>query len=174
METKIIAAFPGCGKTEFFTKNASKCIDSDSSEFSWIETENGKERNPEFPLNYIEHIKENLGEEQYIFVSSHKEVREALDAEGLDYYLMYPSLDRKDEFLENYKWRGSTSAFVALLDKNWDEWVKQCINHESAYCTRVCLFEGFIADEIEAMEIIGDHYDTPYGGPLDVSMISVV
>lgn len=58
------------------------CLDSDSSNFSWVKDENGnntKERNPEFPKNYIEHIKSNIGKVDVIFVSSHKVVREALE-----------------------------------------------------------------------------------------------
>ena len=38
-----------------------------------------KHRNPEFPDNYIQPIKENIGKVDYIFVSSHKEVRRCFD-----------------------------------------------------------------------------------------------
>ena len=64
MKTKIISAFPGVGKTYYHERNKEISIDSDSSHFSWVKDENGnntKERNPEFPNNYINHIKENIG-----------------------------------------------------------------------------------------------------------------
>ena len=55
-ETTIISGFPGVGKTEFFkdqTYHNRVCLDSDSSEFSWVEDNEGnntKERNPNFPI----------------------------------------------------------------------------------------------------------------------------
>ena len=82
-KTMVIAAFPGTGKS-FCTKNEGEkfegILDSDSSNYSWIKDSNGQnttERNPDFPNNYITHIKENIGKVDIIFVSSHKEVREA-------------------------------------------------------------------------------------------------
>ena len=69
MKAKVISAFPGCGKTTYYKtwwkhkdnvwkdKTVGEVIlDSDSSEFSWIKDENGnntKERNQDFPNNYI-------------------------------------------------------------------------------------------------------------------------
>ena len=41
MSTKIISAFPGCGKTYFHNNNKNTTLDSDSSHFSWIKDENG-------------------------------------------------------------------------------------------------------------------------------------
>ena len=40
MDTKIISAFPACGKTYAFKKlneNGYKILDSDSSKFSWMD-----------------------------------------------------------------------------------------------------------------------------------------
>ena len=95
MRTAIISVFPGCGKSYFYNKyNGEICagrtpwkiLDSDSSEFSWIKDENEcntKERSPNFPNNYIQHIKDNIGKVDIIFVSSHKEVRKALKDNGI-------------------------------------------------------------------------------------------
>ena len=60
--TKIISAFPGCGKTTLQRKlkDTLKIIDSDSSTFP----------KDDFPRNYIEHIKSNIGVQDVIFVSS--------------------------------------------------------------------------------------------------------
>lgn len=80
---------------------------------------------PEFPSNYIAHIKENIGRVQYIFVSSHKEVREALADNCLYFYLVYPQSHQKDKFIQRYIDRGSPEAFVKLLEVNWDAWMKE-------------------------------------------------
>jgi hypothetical protein len=127
MRTKIISAFPGVGKTYYHNKHKDTTLDSDSSNFSWIKDENGnntKVRNPEFPQNYINHIKENIGKYEYIFVSSHKEVRDALLDNCLFFYLVYPDSLRKDEFIERYRKRGNDENFINLIEKNWDIWLR--------------------------------------------------
>jgi hypothetical protein len=129
MRTKIVSAFPGTGKSTFFRNNKDKSIDSDSSEFSWVIDENGnKVRNPDFPRNYIQHIKENIGKYEYIFVSSHKEVRDALVDNCIFFYLAYPSRDRKEEFIKNYKARGDDDKFIELVEKNWDNWILELMD----------------------------------------------
>ena len=62
MNTKIFSVFPACGKTYLYEHQDEyglKILDSDSSQFSWTLTRDGMIRNPDFPKNYIEHIKEN-------------------------------------------------------------------------------------------------------------------
>lgn len=128
MRTKIISGFPGVGKTYYHNKHKDTTLDSDSSNFSWIKDENGnntKVRNPEFPQNYINHIKENIGKYEYIFVSSHKEVRDALLDNCLFFYLVYPDSTRKDEFFQRYKNRGNDENFIKLVSDNWDSWPKE-------------------------------------------------
>jgi len=152
METKIIAAFPGCGKSSFFRQYPDLCLDSDSSNWSWLIGKDGlKERHPEFPENYIKHIKENLGKVKWIFVSSHDSVRDALIENQLPFYLVYPSIDRKDEFLENYINRGNDDHFIQLLNNNFEKWVNDCSNTNSPFCMRVCMIDGYLIDELETI-----------------------
>lgn len=133
-ETTIISGFPGVGKTEFFKDqkyHGRVCLDSDSSNFSWVKDENGnntKERNPEFPKNYIEHIKSNIGKVDVIFVSSHKIVREALEKEGLNYYLVYPKREDKAEYIKRYRRRGNDENFIQFISANWDGFITDMEN----------------------------------------------
>lgn len=128
-KTKVISAFPGTGKTTFFEKTKLDVIDSDSSKFSWIDHPNGV-RNPDFPANYIEHIKANIGKVDYILVSTHQEVRSALSEAGIEFILIYPSRILKEEYLKRYRDRGSFDSFVKLLDEKWDEFLDQLDNEE--------------------------------------------
>lgn len=151
MKTRIISAFPGTGKTFFYDNNKTKTLDSDSSNFSWIKDENGnntKERNPDFPQNYIDHIKENIGKYEFILVSSHKEVRDSLKENCLFFYLVYP--DRffdKERFIQRYIDRGSPKPFIDLVDKNWDSWIKEC-EFEMVGCKQVRMALLNLTDEI--------------------------
>ena len=126
MRTKIISAFPGVGKTTYHKNNPDTTLDSDSSSFSWIIDEHGnKTRNPHFPQNYIDHIKQNIGKYKYIFVSSHKEVRDALLDNCIFFYLVYPVNSRKEEFIQRYRDRGNDENFIKLVSTNWENWMDE-------------------------------------------------
>lgn len=130
MDTTIISAFPGCGKSYYYNEHKKNRIilDSDSSDFSWTKDENGiktKERNPDFPQNYIKHIQENIGKADIIFVSSHDNVRKALCENDIPYYLFYPSRDRKYEWLQRFVDRGNNQGFVDFISDNWDKFIDE-------------------------------------------------
>lgn len=130
--TKVISAFPACGKTFLFNNedfvNKYIILDSDSSKFSWIYDDNGNKtniRNPDFPSNYIKHIKDNIGKVDLIFVSSHSSVREALDKNKIQYTLVYPYIGLKDDWINRCSNRGNDEKFIDVIDKNWDAWNKE-------------------------------------------------
>lgn len=65
--------------------------------------ENGnKISNPDFPVNYINYIKDMVGKVDVIFVSTHYNVRQALGDNNISYILVYPAVDTKDEMLQRY------------------------------------------------------------------------
>ena len=137
MNTKIYSVFPASGKTYLFEHQEEynlKILDSDSSCFSWIYTDDGKngwfrERNPDFPANYIKHIKENIGKYDYIFVSSHASVRKALDENGIIFTIVYPELRCKAEWIGRCFIRdksGESGCGADLMYKNWEQWIWEC------------------------------------------------
>jgi hypothetical protein len=147
MRTRIISAFPGTGKSYYHNKYKDKTLDSDSSNFSWVIIDGKKERNPEFPNNYINHIKENIGKYDFIFVSSHKEVREALIKNCIFFYLVYPSRYRKQEFISRYIERGSDSNFIKLLSNNFENWVNECDQCDTG-CKKIKMVLHNLEEEI--------------------------
>ena len=114
--TVIVSGFPGIGKTHFFNSHSDQLsiLDSDSSGYS---------KSPDFPNNYIKHIKDNMGKVDVILVSSHKEIRDAMDKAGVSYSLVIPDISLKSEYVKRYIERGSPEALVSLIDKNWDTWL---------------------------------------------------
>lgn len=129
MNTFVIAAFPGCGKS-YASKNYRGnyfMLDSDSSEYSWVKNDKGeKVRNPEFPQNYINHIKENIGSVDIIFVSTHEQVLDALEENNIDYVLAYPlnTSDNKEKWKRRFVARGNDDAFVDFIMSNWDNFIE--------------------------------------------------
>lgn len=115
----VIAGFPGVGKSTFFRLAGNlNTHDSDSSKFD----------KSEFPSNYIAHIAKLFADptNDFVFVSSHKVVRDALVKVGIPYTLMYPDVSLKEEFIDRYRRRGSPDAFITLLETNFEAWVKEC------------------------------------------------
>ncbi len=153
--TLIIAAFPGCGKSQCEKDHPNHIIlDSDSSRFSWIEGKENVERNPDFPNNYMKHIKENIGKADIIFISSHDVVRDALRENGIKYNLVYPNIDLKDEYLKRYENRGSSLGFINLLNSKWNEWIGEIVNQkeeDKPYQTLIELSKGQYINDIVIM-----------------------
>lgn len=88
-----------------------------------------KVRNPDFPNNYIKYIKENIGKYDCIFVSSHKSVREALDAEGIDFTIVYPEQSCKAEWVGRCFIRElnkEDGCGAAVMYFNFDNWHLEC------------------------------------------------
>lgn len=149
-KAKVISAFPACGKSTYYRewsryslenvwrKNGGtglrddgsiigeKIIDSDSSNFSWIKDDNGnntKERNPDFPQNYINHIKKKMETEDVIFVSSHDVVRKALKDNDIEYHIFYPDKSMKEEWIRRFKERGNDDGFIKFISSNWNSFI---------------------------------------------------
>lgn len=122
MNTLIVSGFPGVGKS-YFTKeiNSNKVLDSDSSSFSWIKP---NERNPNFPNNYIKHIKENIGKVNIIFISTHDILLKELYKENINYILVYPQLEIKMEYIKRYVDRNNDELFINTLNNNYENWIK--------------------------------------------------
>lgn len=128
-ETKVVAGFPGTGKSYMFKNNTHNMVllDSDSSKFSWISK---GIRNPDFPKNYIEHIKENLGVADIIFVSTHDTVIKALQENGIPFTLVYPNINLKEAYIRNYKQRGNGDNFIGFIEKNWNNFITNMMSTE--------------------------------------------
>lgn len=137
-ETFVISAFPGCGKSYCFNNYQDKftILDSDSSKFSWIKDKDGnntKERNPEFPMNYITHIKDNLDKADIIFVSSHEGVRTMLYENNIKTIMVAPSISIKEEFIKRYKTRGNPDSFINFISDNWENFLIDIYTDSTKY-----------------------------------------
>ena len=86
-------------------------------------------RNPEFPQNYIRHIKENIGKVDIIFVSSHLNVRKAMEDAGIKYITIYPKDTMLNEWIGRMYLRGNDEKFIDFIIDNWDDFMTD-IKHE--------------------------------------------
>lgn len=155
----VVSAFPAVGKSTIFKEAEERGLkpahvhfndftkeyeitvpsgdgipvfDSDSSKFD-------KEF---FPTNYIQHIKSTLDklDDVIILVSSHKDVREMLRSQGIDYVLAYPQRELKEEYIRRYKERGNAEGFIGMMENAWNDFIDSC--EEDPTDTKIVLGEG--------------------------------
>lgn len=123
----VIAGFPGVGKSvlvkSFSLINGIEILDSDSSVYSWLPNPEhpNRVRNPEFPNNYIRHIKVSLERPNtVILVSTHAIVLDALEKNRIKTALVYPgSRTQLEEYVGRYRDRGSPESFIKNIKTNW-------------------------------------------------------
>ena len=139
--SKVVAAFHGTGKSYAYTKLFSSS-DSDSSKFSWISE---GVRNPNFIEDYMHHLKHEVKENSFVFVSTHSDVLAALPKHiplEHEIVLVYPGLELKGEYLQRYTDRNSPAPFIQLLEKNWASFIGDCKNLNDSRITHIELQEN--------------------------------
>ncbi|MCX6819676.1 MAG: hypothetical protein NT019_00070 [Candidatus Adlerbacteria bacterium] len=75
-----------------------------------------------------------------MFVSAHKEVREALVQAGIPFTVVHPSLEMKDEYIGRYIARGNAPEFVQLLEENYEKWITDIMVQQG--CEHIVLKPG--------------------------------
>lgn len=146
MSAIVCSVFPCCGKT-YLAKNQEqyhlKVMDSDSSNFHWIYQGYGREINPDWPNNYVNHIKENMNNYDIILVSSHKEIREGLAAAGVEYLTIYPDRKCKAEWvgravLRDLTWETYPACTPEAMAGYFDIWFDSCATEKNRYVMDNC------------------------------------
>lgn len=93
-----------------------------------------KVRNKDFPYNLIEILNYNMGEVDFILLPTNIEILKALDKENIDYFLIFPSLDSKEEYigrsflLEEDNKKSKTKALAFSFDIFIKELLKKSRN----------------------------------------------
>lgn len=142
MNAVVCSVFPCCGKTYLYQNQKRynlKVLDSDSSLFHWTDDEYGVIVHPDWPNNYINYIKSNLDKYNIILVSTHKEIRKALTAAGIEFLTIYPEKRLKEEWVGRAYLREMASNGLSLACKaktmaDWfDTWVDSCATEKNIY-----------------------------------------
>lgn len=135
--TKIFSVFPVSGTTyatKKLTEEGYKVLDLDSRAYSHTYSYNFSVVDYKvngvtvFPQNYIKVIKDAIGEYDFIFISTHKEVIDTLEREKINYSLVYPNYDMKSEWIGRCYLRSDSHEFCDKLASNWDQWIKELDN----------------------------------------------
>lgn len=122
----IFCGFPGVGKT-VNSRRSRDWIDLDSTLF-----------NKDFKA-YAKVAKALSEAGFYVQVSTHKELRDELEALHQEYYVVIPSKLDKQNYLSRYSCRGDSKEFVSTLDANFETWIDDILETHSRYQTVIVL-----------------------------------
>lgn len=118
--TIIVAGFPGVGKTYLSTKGRKlNILDLDGKEFIWSD-DNCIQRNPNYPNNYIQGIKDNMGKYDIIFIALDFDILKRLDNEKITFIILYPNKSLKKSYITRYRRRGDSVEFIESMKNDWD------------------------------------------------------
>lgn len=125
-QTAIISAFHCCGKTYATKKCSDKydILDLNCNDYQWVDkkgvTESIRVANDNFPNNYIEKIKENIGKYDIIFVDSYLKIRKCMYNNGIKFCTVIPDPKLKTEWVGRMYLRGDKSYQIARVMNMWD------------------------------------------------------
>lgn len=140
MNTKIIAAFCGTGKTYICNQ----------TNINAIEIEYWKYKNEGLQKEYIGDVKKQIGNVDYIFISTEPEGLKLLQEQGISIILIYPENRLRNEYLDRYIERDSPYDFIGTFMKYWDKWINEL--KEQEYCKHIILNENeYLLDKIMPM-----------------------
>lgn len=147
MNTMIISAFPGCGKT-YLTRNQENLDFSFMGEdvnFTFCDLDSSQyEKTEGWTRRYIDHVIAKVGTVDFIFVSAHDSAREELARRELPYVTVMPDcsewMSEKEHQLIKQQWFGrfilrdnshikDVPKWLHSMYDNWDSWTSR----ESVY-----------------------------------------
>lgn len=129
----IYSVFPGLGKS--YTARvtmAGKAIDAESSKFQWLDYDHHNEeknkgklknKNPEWPENYIEFIKEQNTKDQIVLISAQPEILNKLGQQGIPFKTITPDVSTKNQIMERYEIRGNNKHFINMMSSNFEKFI---------------------------------------------------
>ena len=139
----IYAAFCGTGKTYICNQTN---IDA-------IEIEYWKYKDKGLQKEYIDDIKKQIWNVDYIFISTEPEGLKLLQNNGFDIILIYPRNELRNEYLDRYIERDSPYDFIGAFMKYWNVWLNELKDQD--YCQHIVLGSG---------EYLQDYFKQETGG----------
>ena len=135
----IVSGFSNIGKSSLTKYKNIKCIDFDTHYFrkedGWVDM-------------YVECLLALSCKYDYVFITTHGVMLEKLNELGIDYYLVYPKRELKDEYRNRAIGRNSSDDFVEGFFSRWDEYISDC--EKNTYAKKIVLLSGeYLSDVID-------------------------
>jgi hypothetical protein len=141
MNTLVISGFPASGKTTYSNRHDNREV------IDYAETDNT-------PSRIAQDIRYLIGRVCIIFVDASPEMRSTLSTYGIDYSLVFPEADMKQEWLDRMKADGYSEVSIDAMRDNWDMLIQELESDRNAlYKIRLSkdnpFIDGSTIDNIE-------------------------
>jgi len=124
----FIVAFTATGKSSL-AKKYKNVIDMESTLYKYTDGFNdeskkstNREINKEWPNNYFKALERVKDKYDYILVAD-EIVNDFLVENNYEYWVVYPDISLKEEYLNRCKSRGNNDEFIYWYRELWDEWI---------------------------------------------------
>lgn len=152
---KIIYVFP-CGGKSFYCKINPRAIELKSEKYRWEDYIEG-EQNKGFmnkvtsiwPQNYLDAIRDSVWVYDYVFITNSG--RKLCQKYNLDYCLVFPYSEAKEEYIERMRKRGNCEAIVQNMMFNYEKYIRD-LENDSYAVKKYRLSRGLYLSDI--MEVI--------------------
>lgn len=88
-----------------------------------------KEFDGHFPGSYMAEISESTG---VVFVAADDVVRDHLVKFGIDFWLCFPALECRDEYVKRSLARADSERYTGVLRDNWGMWIEGLMKEDRA------------------------------------------
>lgn len=139
IDTEVVAAFPGTGKTTAAQTWGPLVLDLDCTPYKYLDGKKPQSGgsfafeltgdtagiNPDWPQNYCDAIDaaRRSGEYQYVLVCSDILVLSTLERMGIWFDLYYPDDSQKEAYEQFFRERGECQEFIDVYIGMWDCWM---------------------------------------------------
>lgn len=92
-------------------------------------------------------VRASIAPNTIVLISTHEEIRSALAEERLDFALVYPLRELKEEWIQRLEARGSPEGLINIVRKDWSSMLGEC--EEQGGCSHFELGSGqYLSDKI--------------------------
>lgn len=157
----IISAFPGAGKTTL-KELYSNVVDLESSEYKYVFNPNATRQEIEarkheprglnfsYPHNYLQKIIQCNKEYDFVLTSCGNLITSAMEEEGLNFFVVQPKIECKDEYIQRYINRGNNSKFITYISENFEKFIEKNTRKYEPQNRIIWLEKGeYLSDKME-------------------------
>jgi hypothetical protein len=119
--------------------------------------------NEEYPTNYINRIKSEMGKYDYIFVEADLSLMTAMLEKSMDFILVYPDINAKTDWIGRCIVRGDSLAICNAMKWTWEPSIKNLYEFSEYHPeipTYVLKNGQYLSDVVEMIEKDGENART--------------
>ena len=159
VHSKIISIFPGFDRVDiingsYIEEHPEQCLEINCCPITYdMETCDRiiEHHNVNYLNDFLKQVQDNIGKYEYIFVPHYEEVRKTLEDACIFYFSVFPTMQRKKEFI-NYYEEEYLFSFIVDYESNWEKYINSMrienINHHNIELTVLTSIE-FILKRID-------------------------